>query len=90
MAQTRNEVDKKVLGLAKEAGELLANYKYGEAWSVMRQLHGLVKKKNALTLPDSMVEALEKHIKDYYHQYDVITQARKAMTAIGRKMGQVE
>ncbi|MBZ2021409.1 hypothetical protein [Streptococcus sanguinis] len=90
MAQTRSETDKKVLGLAKEAGELLVNYKYSEAWPVMGQLYGLVKKKDDLALPDYMVEALEKYVRDYYHQNDIVNQAHKAMTAVGGKMAQME
>lgn len=90
MAQTRNEVDKKVLALVKEAGELLVNHKYDEVWPVMGQLNGLFKKKDDLTLPGYMVEVLEKYIRDYYHQNGIVTQAHKAMTAIGGKLSQVE
>ena len=90
MAQPRNEVDKKVLALVNEAGELLVNHKYDEVWPVMGQLNGLFKKKDDLTLPGYMVEVLEKYIRDYYHQNGIVTQAHKAMTAIGGKLSQVE
>ena len=90
MAQTRNEVDKKVLSLVKQAGELLVNHKYDEVWPVIGQLNGLIKKKDDLTLPGYMVEVLEKYTRDYYHQNGIVTQAHKAMTAIGGKLSQVE
>ena len=90
MAHTRNEADMKVLALVKEAGELLVNHKYDEVWPVMGQLNGLFKKKDDLTLPGYMVEVLEKYIRDYYHQNGIVTQAHKAMTAIGGKLSQVE
>lgn len=59
-------------------------------WQRIIKIDSLIKKKDDLTLPGYMVEVLEKYTRDYYHQNGIVTQAHKAMTAIGGKLSQVE
>ena len=84
--EVHNEQDKKVLGLANELSELLVAHKYEETWERVGELNSLLKKKEELTLPSYMIDALVQHVKSYYYQNNQVKKARTAMTAIGHKL----
>lgn len=84
--ETRNEQDKKVLGLANQISELLVAHQYEGTWELVGELNALLKKKEELTLPTYMIDSLIQYIKSYYYQNNQVKKARTAMTAIGHKL----
>ncbi|MGT2896010.1 hypothetical protein ACVRZR_06470 [Streptococcus entericus] len=89
MAQ-RTDADKKLLHVAQEFSTCLTSRNYDEAWTKAGELNELLKEKNreGLTLPPYMVDMLAQHLKSYYYQNNVVSKARKVMSAIGHKVAE--